>query len=63
MSVEPDLRAEVLINRVYEAALSRPPSKAELSTAKEVVGVELKEDGVEDFLWAVVMLPEFQLIR
>ena len=31
--------------------------------SKDLIGAELKEDGVEDFLWAVVMLPEFQLIR
>src|SRR5439155_359066 len=57
LAVEPDLRAEELIARVYQTALSRAPTDAEMSAAKEIVGAELKEDGVEDFLWAVVMLP------
>ena len=35
----------------------------EVAAAKEVVGVNVTPDGVEDFLWAVVVLPEFQLIR
>ncbi len=63
LATEPDLRAEELIDRVYEMALSRPPTDDEVATAKQIVGAELKEDGVEDFLWAVVMLPEFQIIR
>jgi hypothetical protein len=63
LAIEPDLRAEELIDRVYKIALSREPTPGELAAAKEIVGAELKEDGVQDFLWAVVMLPEFQIIR
>jgi hypothetical protein len=33
-----------------------------LKLARTLVGDKPTRDGVEDFLWAVVMLPEFQLI-
>lgn len=50
------------IVRVYERALSRKPTPTELSLARDVVGSPARRDGVEDLLWAVSMLPEFQLI-
>jgi hypothetical protein len=31
--------------------------------AKDVLGASPGVDGIEDLLWAVCMLPEFQLIR
>jgi Protein of unknown function (DUF1549)/Protein of unknown function (DUF1553)/Planctomycete cytochrome C len=52
-----------LVTDVYRRALSRPPSKAELDAAVDFIGPEIKPEGVEDFLWAVFMLPEFQLIH
>ena len=30
--------------------------------AEEMVGTPVKKEGVEDLLWAMTMLPEFQLI-
>ena len=30
--------------------------------AEELIGKPVKKEGVEDFLWAMTMLPEFQLI-
>jgi len=55
--------AEQLIGRVYASALGRAPTPGEVGVAKDVVGANVTQEGVEDFLWAVVMLPEFQLIR
>ncbi len=52
-----------LINGVYQQALGREPTAAELATAGEIVGNPVTADGVADLLWIVVMLPEFQLIR
>jgi hypothetical protein len=52
-----------LIVTIYAKALGRAPTATELSIAREVVGGEKKAAGVEDLLWVVVMLPEFQLIR
>ena len=51
-----------LITGLYERALSRKPSRDELRTAEELVGAPAKKEGVEDLLWTVTMLPEFQLI-
>ena len=51
------------MNAVYLRALSRPPSDAELSVAKELLGDSPNAEGVEDLLWAITMLPEFQLIQ
>lgn len=63
MAVEKDIRAEDLIGKIYVKAIGRAPTPAETATAKEVVGPNVNETGVEDLLWAVIMLPEFQLIR
>jgi hypothetical protein len=52
-----------LVEWLYRAALSRPPTKAELALGRETVGARPTAAGVQDLLWAVVMLPEFQLIR
>ena len=52
-----------LVNKLYAAALGRKPTSAELATATDVVGSPVEREGVEDLLWAVTMLPEFQLIR
>lgn len=48
---------------VYRSALSRPPTAAELSVAKELLGAKLTPESLSDLLWVVVMLPEFQLVR
>jgi hypothetical protein len=54
---------EKLIEKIYQEALCRQPSSEELATARTIVGAPMTRDGVADLLWAVVMLPEFQLIR
>ena len=51
-----------LIATLYEKALGRKPTGPELQFASEIVGEPVQPAGVEDFLWAVTMLPEFQLI-
>jgi hypothetical protein len=52
---------DTLIARVYRHALGRPPSPAEQAAAREF-GVS-SPAGLEDFLWAVAMSPEFQFVR
>jgi hypothetical protein len=52
-----------LIESIYLRALCRRPTPAELSTGRAVVGTPATAEGLEDLLWAVFMLPEFQLIR
>lgn len=52
-----------LIESLYLSALCRRPTPAELATGRAVVGAPVTAEGLEDLLWMVVMLPEFQLIR
>jgi len=51
-----------LVPWLYEKALGRKPSATELGLAKALVGQPVQETGVEDLLWSLAMLPEFQLI-
>jgi hypothetical protein len=51
------------IHWLYESALAREPTAAELATMQGALGSKLTEQGIEDGLWAVLMLPEFQLVR
>jgi hypothetical protein len=51
-----------LIERLYLQGLGRKPTIAELQLAAELVGQPAQKEGMEDFLWALAMLPEFQVI-
>lgn len=55
--------ANALVNKIYLSALGRKPTAPELATATDLVGAPVSAEGVEDLLWAVAMLPEFELIR
>lgn len=48
---------------LFRSTLSREPSPAEVATMKEEFGEKLTPQGIEDALWSVLMLPEFQLVR
>ena len=50
------------IERTYRQALSRDPSTKEREVALETIGQPVTAEGIADFLWAITMLPEFQLI-
>jgi Protein of unknown function (DUF1549)/Protein of unknown function (DUF1553)/Planctomycete cytochrome C len=52
----------VVIDRVYRRALGRAPSPPEVDASRALLGEKAGPAGVEDLLWAVAMLPEFQLI-
>jgi hypothetical protein len=54
---------EEFVSRLYLASLSRLPTPDELATATELAGSPPTADGLADLLWAMFMLPEFQLIR
>ena len=54
---------DALIRRVFLAGLGRAPTAAELAATRDLVGRPATAEGVQDLLWAVVMLPEFQLIE
>ncbi len=51
-----------LVTRLYTKALGRKPTGAELRLADEVLGRPVAQEQVEDLLWTMAMLPEFQLI-
>ena len=51
------------ITPLYRHALCRAPSPAELATAKELTGAVPTQQSLEDLLWALCMLPEFQMVR
>lgn len=51
------------VDRLYHAALGRAPSEPEAVAARELLGPTPTEEGITDLLWALVMLPEFQLIN
>jgi hypothetical protein len=59
---KPKATPEQRIEEIYLRALSRYPTVEETMAAREVLGTSSTE-GIADLLWAVVMLPEFQLIR
>lgn len=48
---------------LFRFALSREPTADELQVLTEGSGNTLTEQGVQDALWSVLMLPEFQLVR
>ena len=53
---------ESIVHEVYQQALGRSPEKAEMDAALKLLGPTPEEDDVEDLLWAIMLLPEFQLI-
>ena len=54
---------EALVDWLYRASLCRPPARSELALARATLGPKLTPEGVEDVLWSIVLLPEFQLVR
>lgn len=54
---------DAMIRWVYEFALSRPPSADELALTRAALGENPTVQSTQDLLWAVLMLPEFQLVR
>ena len=54
---------DALVMWLFQFALSRSPTAAERSLARETLGTQPNSQGLQDLLWAVMMLPEFQLVR
>jgi uncharacterized membrane protein len=52
----------IIIEEVYNKALLRKPSKKESEIALAALGNSPDVDQIQDLFWAVVLLPEFQLI-
>ena len=56
------LEPKQLVDQLYRTALMRPPSDAETQVALAVLGDPASAEGLEDLLWLLCMLPEFQLV-
>jgi hypothetical protein len=54
---------DAFIDWLFRYALCREPTAAERLTLHEVIGDKLTPAAIEDVLWSVVMLPEFQIVR
>jgi len=52
-----------MVEGLYLEALSRPPSSLEKQVAREILGEKITPETAADFLWTVLMLPEFQFIN
>lgn len=61
LAAKPD-SGRALVTDLFARAFNRAPTTKELQLATELVGEPLKKEQVEDLLWAMVVLPEFQLI-
>lgn len=62
LSSSAKISGDELIGQVYQKALGRKPTSKELQAARELLGQPAQTGGMEDLLWALAMLPEFQLI-
>jgi len=58
-----DLSSETLTDWLFLYALARNPQPSEKQAALELLGDKPSPEKIEDLLWTVCMLPEFQLIR
>jgi hypothetical protein len=54
---------EQLIQAIYSQSLGRKPSQKEFEIAKKLMGNKMEEESVQELLWAIVLLPEFQFIE
>ena len=52
-----------LARHLFRSALSRPPTDGELAAVREVVGDQPTREGIEDLLWAILLKPEFMVVR
>jgi hypothetical protein len=59
----PKVTNDQLVELIYTSSLCRQPSADEKKTASELLGSPPTSESLADLLWAVFMLPEFQLIR
>lgn len=56
-------QSDVIIEEVYEKALGRKPQREEVLVARAALGEAPTEESIQDLFWAVLLLPEFQIIH
>jgi hypothetical protein len=55
--------SEALVDDLFLNAFGRAPVGQERDAARDLIGTPVSPEGVEDLLWTLLMLPEFQLIE
>ncbi|MBC7923255.1 MAG: DUF1549 domain-containing protein [Ferruginibacter sp.] len=55
-------KGDVIIKEIYGKALNRHPSPKEFKVANALLGESPSPEAIQDLFWAIVLLPEFQLI-
>jgi mono/diheme cytochrome c family protein len=55
--------ADALVETVFMRALGRRPGDAEMAGLTAMLGTQPTPQAVEDLLWMVLLLPEFQFVR
>lgn len=61
--LEHNASSRALISQVYQTAFARTPTARERKVSLALTGDPVTAEGLQDLLWAVAMLPEFQLIH
>ena len=56
-------KSDAIIEEMYEQALGRKPDQGEFKIAKEALGESPTAEAIQDLFWAVLLLPEFQIIH
>jgi hypothetical protein len=63
LSSRPNSSGDDTATFIYLQALGRRPTTSERAMARELIGSPPTPEGLADLLWAVLVLPEFQLVR
>ena len=61
--VDGKVSPDEMVQTSFQLALSRPPSSDELQLSSSLIGEDPSQESVSDYLWVLLMLLEFQLIR
>ncbi|MCA9086255.1 MAG: DUF1549 domain-containing protein [Planctomycetaceae bacterium] len=51
------------IANLWHSTLSRDPSAQEMQICQEILGSPATQESVQDLLWSIIMLPEFQFVQ
>ncbi|WAC15430.1 DUF1549 domain-containing protein [Dyadobacter pollutisoli] len=54
--------SDSLVTELYRKALGRDPLPKELASAVKILGPSPSEESIQDLVWAIALVPEFQLI-
>ncbi|MFC4870508.1 DUF1549 domain-containing protein [Negadavirga shengliensis] len=52
----------IIVHETYRQLLGREPHQNEFKVAMEAIGENPEPSDIQDFFWAILLLPEFQLI-